>query len=80
MQCREQLWRGLRCREQGTEAFCLQPGEWAIPEVGPPPAAKLQMTDSSFEGQLACNLLRDPEPEPPSLAAPRFLVHGNYAR
>lgn len=79
------LWRGditsnwmkpSAKSQQWTETFCQLPCEGDITEANPLILVKLA-DDYSPSKCLNYNLIGDPEPEPPSYAAPEFLTHRN---
>lgn len=57
----------------GTEAFCPQPCVWAWKRDPLGPVKTLD--DCGLGGRLDCIFMRDQESEPPSKAAPEFLIH-----
>lgn len=58
---------------QRIEFSCQKPGEQDNLEVDSPLPAK-PSDDRSYSQHFHCNFMKDPEPEKPSYAAPRFLT------
>ena len=73
--CGSQLPRLNRPTWWGTEASCQQPGEWAWKWICQYQGS-LQLP-AALGQQFDCGFFRDPQPEPPSKAAPDFPIFRN---